>query len=38
MLAEFFDVKVPVYISLMVIVICLAGSIGYSIQVADKKE
>jgi tellurite resistance protein TerC len=32
MLAEIFYVKVPIYISLMVIVICIGGSIVYSIQ------
>ncbi len=32
MLVEFFHIKVPVYISLMVIVICLGGSIWYSLQ------
>ena len=32
MLAEIFHFKVPIYISLMVIVICLFGSIIYSIQ------
>jgi tellurite resistance protein TerC len=30
-------VHVPVYISLMVIVICLAGSIGYSIQIVKRR-
>jgi tellurite resistance protein TerC len=32
MLAEIFYIKVPIYISLMVIVICIGGSIVYSIQ------
>jgi tellurite resistance protein TerC len=32
MLAEWFHVKVPVIISLMVILVCLGGSIWYSIQ------
>jgi len=32
MLAEIFHFKVPAYISLMVIIICLAGSIVYSLQ------
>ncbi len=36
MLVEFFHIKVPVFISLMVIVMCLAGSIAYSIQIAEK--
>ena len=35
MLAEIFHFKVPIYISLMVIVICLFGSIIYSIQNRD---
>ena len=38
MLAEIFHVKVPVYMSLMVIVTCLAGSIVYSLQVARDTE
>lgn len=38
MLVEFFDIKVPVYISLMVIIICLIGSIAYSIQIAEKTK
>jgi tellurite resistance protein TerC len=37
MLAEIVHVKVPVYISLIVIVICLAGSIVYSIQIANHR-
>lgn len=37
MLAEIFHVRVPVYISLMVIVICLVGSILYSIQIAKRQ-
>lgn len=37
MLAEIVHVKVPVYISLIVIVICLAGSILYSVQIANRK-
>jgi tellurite resistance protein TerC len=32
MLVEIFYIKVPIYISLMVIVICIGGSIVYSIQ------
>jgi tellurite resistance protein TerC len=35
MLAEIFHIKVPVYISLLVIVICIVASIVYSIQVAS---
>lgn len=38
MLAEYFHVTVPVYISLIVIVICLVGSIVYSIQVASDED
>lgn len=37
MLVEFFEIKVPTYISLIVILICLGGSIGYSINVNKKK-
>lgn len=37
MLVEYFDIHVPVFVSLMVIIICLVGSIVYSIQ-ATKKE
>jgi tellurite resistance protein TerC len=35
MLAEIFHIRVPVYISLLVIVICIVASIVYSIQVAS---
>jgi len=40
MLAEipFIGIHVPVYISLIVIVVCLAGAIVYSMQVAQKDE
>jgi tellurite resistance protein TerC len=38
MLAEIIHVKVPVYVSLMVIVICLGGSIAYSLQSNRKKD
>jgi tellurite resistance protein TerC len=38
MLAEIVHVKVPVYISLIVIVICLVGSILYSIQIANRRD
>jgi tellurite resistance protein TerC len=31
-------IHVPVYISLLVIVVCLVGSIVYSIQVANEKD
>lgn len=37
MLAEIFHVKVPVYISLLVIVVCISASVVYSISVANKK-
>jgi tellurite resistance protein TerC len=37
MLAEIVHVTVPVYISLMVIVICLIGSIVYSVQIANRR-
>ena len=38
MLAEIFHFKIPVYISLLVILVCLAASIVYSIAVASKEE
>jgi tellurite resistance protein TerC len=38
MLAEIIHIQVPVYISLLVIVLCLGGSILYSIQAAEKQE
>ena len=40
MLAEipFINIHIPVYISLIVIVVCLAGAILYSMQVADKGD
>ena len=37
MLVAYFDIDVPVYISLLVIVLCLGGSVLYSIQ-TDEKE
>ncbi len=37
MLVEYFDIKVPVYVSLLVIVFCIGASIVYSISVANKK-
>ena len=37
MLVEFFNVHVPIYVSLMMIVICLGGSIAYSIQVNKRR-
>jgi len=40
MLAEikYIDIHIPVYISLIVIVVCLVGAILYSMQVAEKDE
>ncbi len=38
MLAEIFHFKIPVFISLLVILVCIAASIVYSIAVADKDE
>lgn len=38
MLVEYFHIKVPVYISLIVIVVCLAGSVMYSLQANRRKE
>ena len=38
MLVEYFHFTVPVYVSLMVIVICIAGSIVYSIQNNEPDE
>lgn len=38
MLAEIFEIKVPVYVSLLVIVLCLGGSILYSIQANEKDD
>lgn len=38
MLVEFFDVEIPVYVCLMVILVCIAGGIGYSKLVARKKK
>lgn len=38
MLAEIFHVKIPIYISLMVIVVCIVASIVYSLQVANKEK
>lgn len=36
MLAEYFDVEIPVYISLLVIVTCILASILYSINVSNR--
>jgi tellurite resistance protein TerC len=38
MLVEIFHIKVPVYVSLLVIVLCLGGSILYSIQASEKDD
>ncbi len=38
MLIEFFHIKIPVYISLLVIVSCIVASILYSIGVANREE
>lgn len=38
MLVEYFHIDVPVYISLLVIVVCLGGSVLYSIQANEKDE
>jgi tellurite resistance protein TerC len=38
MLAEIFHVTVPVYISLLMIVACLGGSILYSVRVTEKDK
>lgn len=37
MLVEIFDVKVPVYVSLLVILVCITASIVYSIQRASRE-
>jgi tellurite resistance protein TerC len=38
MLVEFFNIHVPIVISLLVILICLITSIVYSISVSNKEE
>jgi TerC family integral membrane protein len=38
MLAEIFHINTPIWLSLMVILVCLFGSILYSIQNAEKEE
>jgi tellurite resistance protein TerC len=38
MLVEYFNIHVPIYISLMMIVICLGGSVAYSIQVTKRNS
>jgi tellurite resistance protein TerC len=37
MLVEFFDIEIPVYICLLVILVCIAAGIGYSKWIARKK-
>jgi tellurite resistance protein TerC len=37
MLVEYFNVHVPIYVSLAMIVVCLGGSIAYSVQ-ANKRR
>lgn len=37
MLVSYFHIHVPAYISLIVIAVCIFGSIGYSIQMAEDK-
>jgi tellurite resistance protein TerC len=37
MLAEMFSIKIPTFISLMIIIICLGGSIAYSINMNKRK-
>ncbi|MEO8582188.1 MAG: TerC/Alx family metal homeostasis membrane protein [Flavitalea sp.] len=38
MLVEIFHIKIPVFISLLVILVCLATSMIYSVSVASKRE
>jgi integral membrane protein, TerC family len=38
MLLEMFEVHIEDYISLIIIIICLGGSIGYSVQISNKKK
>lgn len=38
MLVEFFDILIPVYVCLLVIVVCIAGGIGYSKWIARHKN
>ena len=38
MLLELIEVRIKDYISLIIIVICLGGSIGYSMQISNKKK
>ena len=38
MLVEFFDIKIPVAISLLVILVCIAASIMYSVAVLNRES
>lgn len=38
MLVEYFNFVIPVYVSLMVILVCIAGGIAYSIWLSRKKQ
>ncbi len=38
MLVEYFHIRVPVFVSLIVIVVCIVASIVYSISVANREE
>ncbi|MBS1661368.1 MAG: TerC/Alx family metal homeostasis membrane protein [Bacteroidetes bacterium] len=37
MLVEYFDIVIPVYVSLLVIVVCIAAGIGYSMWITRKR-
>jgi tellurite resistance protein TerC len=38
MLVEYFHVHVPIYVSLLMIIVCLGGSIAYSIQISKRRS
>jgi tellurite resistance protein TerC len=38
MLVEYFDIEIPVYVSLLVIVICIMASIVYSVAVSNRTQ
>jgi tellurite resistance protein TerC len=38
MLVEYFDIRIPVYVSLLVILGCIAGGIAYSVWVSKHKD
>ena len=38
MLLEYFEIEIPVYISLVVIVICILASIVYSVTVSNRNN